>query len=56
MERNIARLKPTLNMVHWNEDGFKTGNRLFLVVLPKLTLLFDQVSAKRLLSINRTAC
>ena len=25
INRNIARIKPTLRMVHWNEDAFKVG-------------------------------
>jgi hypothetical protein len=25
INRNIARIKPTLQMVHWNEDAFKVG-------------------------------
>lgn len=25
MNRNVARLKPNLRMVHWNSDGFKLG-------------------------------
>jgi tubulin epsilon len=25
INRNIARLKPSLNLIHWNTDGFKIG-------------------------------
>lgn len=25
MNRNVASLKPKLNIVHWNSDGFKLG-------------------------------
>ena len=29
MNRNISRMKPQLNLVHWNEDAFKSGTLMY---------------------------